>query len=219
MPVEGIIAFDAEKSVEAFAKNSDRLAPRMPFVSMGAYWAHEKSYVGIDLRSGAEAAMDHLLGTGRRHVAFMAPANSGLLLRGARAESYQERMRDSGLPTRVLAAEGVRMDSVMQTLSDAIATDPKLDAILCMNDDLAIYTVFALQKMGIRPGLDIAVVGFDGIDEAEQCPCPITTVSQPASQMCSLAIEFLNAQMEDPSAEPQQIVLQPTLVIRSSSMA
>ena len=66
-------------------------------------------------------------------------------------------------------------------------------------------------------GGDMAILGFDGIEETEDCPCPITTVRQPIEEMCRLTYEFLKAQMEDPSAPIQQQVLKPTLIIRSST--
>jgi LacI family transcriptional regulator len=86
-----------------------------------------------------------------------------------------------------------------------------------MNDDLALSTEIAFSKLGVQIGSDIAIVGFDGIEETEYFPCPITTVRQPIEEMCALAITFLKAQMEDPAAPLRQQILKPSLVIRDSS--
>lgn len=216
VPVDGIIAFDNSASVEAFGRAHDRLAPETPFVSMGAYWSEEKSFVGIDLGAGAEAAMDHLISTGRRRIAYMAPWNSDLLTSGPRFEAYGSRMAGAGLQSETISIQEVKIGSVKETLVESFR-DSMPDAILCMNDDLAIATSFALQRLGIHAGEDIALVGFDGIEETEHCPVPITTVRQPIEEMCGLTWDFLRAQMEDPTGSPQQRLLKPELIIRDSS--
>jgi DNA-binding LacI/PurR family transcriptional regulator len=217
VPVEGIIAFDASASIDAFARDYDRLAPATPFVSMGAYWSESKSYVGIDLKCGAEAAMDHLLATGRRRIAYMAPWNSDLVTTGPRYQAYKERMLGSGLSIRTISTPGVALSAVKESIEEALGAPDAPDAFLCMNDDLAMASSFALDRLGLKAGVDVALIGFDGIEETEDCPCPITTVRQPIEEMCALTFEFLRAQMEDPSAPLQQRILKPTLVIRSST--
>lgn len=217
VPVDGIIAFDNSASVEAFGREHDRIAPRTPFVSMGAYWSEAKSYVGVDLRAGADAAMAHLLETGRRRIAYMAPFNSDLISSGPRFEAYAERMAGAGLPQRIVPVDNTTLNKVRERLSDVFAQADRPDAILCMNDDLAIAASFALPGLGIRPGGDVALVGFDGIEETEHCPVPITTVRQPIEPMCRLTLEILQDQMRDPEAPLQQRLFVPELVIRESS--
>jgi LacI family transcriptional regulator len=217
VPVDGIIAFDNSASVEVFGRQHDRLAPGTPFVSMGAYWSEAQSFVGVDLRSGAEAAMAHLLGTGRRRIAYLAPTQSDLLTAGPRYEVYHRHVTESGFPSLVIGAEHVSIASVKDALTNFAGAGPMPDAILCMNDDLAIVATFALQALGLRAGHDVALVGFDGIEETEQCPVPITTVRQPVEEMCALTVEFLQAQLRDPEAPLQQRILKPELIIRESS--
>jgi len=217
VPVEGIIAFDTSASIEAFAENYENLAAGTPFVSMGAYWSERQSYVGVDLRAGAEEAMDHLMGLGRRRIAYVAPSDSGLLTEGPRYEVYRDKMLGSGLEVSTIGVCAKTLRLTKDSLSEVLAAGTMPEAILCMNDDIAISAVFALQQLGVKVGQDVAVVGFDGIEETEHCPCPITTVRQPIEEMCALTFQFLRAQMEDPEAELQQKILKPTLVIRDSS--
>ena len=214
VPVEGIIAFDASGSIDAFGLDSKRLAPEIPFVSMGAYWSEVRSFVGVDLRFGATEAMTHLLETGRRRIAYFAPWNSDLLTEGFRYEVYRDMMDQAGLPCEIISAKGVTPLSVQESLS---ALESLPEAIFCMNDDLAIAASVAIGRMGLKVGADVALVGFDGIEETEHCPVPITTVKQPINEMCTLTFEFLRSQMEDPEAPLRQQILKPTLVIRDSS--
>lgn len=217
VPVDGIIAFDNSASVEAFAREHDRLAPNVPFVSMGAYWSEAQSFVGVDLRVGTHMAMDHLLGIGRRRIAFMAPEESGLVTEGQRYETFRDRMEGEGLRAETLSSPKMSLSSVRETLREVYAQPGAPDAILCMNDDMAIAVGFALESLGIKVGRDVAIVGFDGIEETAECPVPITTVRQPIEEMCSLTLQFLKDQMDDPTGPLQQRILKPELVIRESS--
>ena len=217
VPVDGIIAFDNSASVEAFAREHDRLAPNVPFVSMGAYWSEAQCFVGVDLRYGADLAMEHLIASGRRRIAYLAPEESDLVATGPRYEAFCDRMNGEGLEAPTIASPKMVLSSVRETLRETFSMPNAPEAILCMNDDIAIAAAFALESLGIKVGQDVALVGFDGIEETEHCPCPITTVRQPVEEMCSLTWQFLKDQMEDPSGPLQQRILKPELVIRESS--
>lgn len=218
VPVDGIIAFDTSASVEAFAKESERIAPMVPFVSMGAYWSEEKSFVGVDLRPGADAAMAHLLETGRKKIAYVAPWTSDLIDAGPRYEAYRNGMVEAGFETRTIGIGHVAYAPIKDSF-EAFDLDALPEALFCMNDEIAIATATILQHRGVRIGEDVAIVGFDGIDETEHCPVPITTVRQPIEEMCRLACEFIQAQMNDLSTPVQQRILTPELVIRESTRA
>lgn len=217
VPVDGIIAFDTSESGETFARNHERLAPSTPFVSMGAYWSEAKSYVGVDLRAGADMAMDHLLETGRKRIAYLAPTDSDTLHTGARADSYREKMEAAGFAQQVISTDAVNLASVKRALLPLQESKNLPEAILCMNDDIAIATEFVLQQMGVMVGTDVALVGFDGLEETELAPCPISTVRQPIEEMCDLAWNFLRTQMDGSVETVQQKILKPSLVIRDSS--
>lgn len=217
VPVDGIIAFDASASVEAFARSVDQLAPNLPFVSMGAYWSEEKSYVGVDLKGGTEAAMDHLFETGRRRIAYVAPWNSGLLTYGPRYEGYRAKMEAAGLEMEMLSIEYVTLDSIHAAFVERQAKGNFPDAFLCMSDDIALEAIPALERMGLQAGREAAVIGFNGTEGTERGPVPLTTVRQPIEQMCAVAYDFLRAQMEDVRTEHQGQVLKPELIIRAST--
>jgi DNA-binding LacI/PurR family transcriptional regulator len=217
VPVDGIIAFDNSASVDLFAREHGRLAPGKPFVSMGAYWSELKSYVGVDLYQGGRSAMTHLLATGRRRIAYLAPWTSGLIDSGPRFEAFRNALVEIGLPPRTIGFETVSFRHIQEALQEIVSERTLPDALLCMNDDTAITAATVLRDLGVQVGHAVAIVGFDGIEETAHCPVPITTVRQPIEEMCSRAWMFMKTQMEDPSAPLQQVVLTPELVIRASS--
>lgn len=220
VPTDGIIAFDPSVSAEAFAHSTDQLAANRPFVSMGAFWSEERSYVGVDLKAGAEMAMDHLFETGRRKIAYVGPRNSYFLGAGARYDGYRDKMVEAGLPLQALSVidtSGERIPTLVAELRGCIETGSLPDALLCFYDDIAVDAIVALMELGLTPGRDVAVVGFNGNEGLDRAPCPISTVRQPVERMCALAFEFLRAQMEDPTAPLQKAILKPELIVRESS--
>lgn len=217
VPVDGIIAFDNSASVGVFTREYDRLAPSIPFVSMGAYWSELKSYVAVDLRQGADHAMRHLLELGRRQIAYVAPWTSDLIDSGPRYDAYLNGMTQTGLTTRTIAVETVSFQHIKLAIDELIRTHSVPEALLCMNDETAIWSAQVLADQGVKIGQDVAIVGFDGIEETAARPVPITTVRQPIEEMCREAWKFLQVQMSDSSAPLQQVVLVPELIIREST--
>lgn len=217
IPVDGIIAFDTSASVDAFARDSDRIAPQVPFVSMGAYWSDSKSYVGIDLRAGADLAMAHLLETGRRKISYLAPWTSELVNSGPRYESYAAAMQNAGLESHTIAVETFTFKPISDAVEELVRSGSLPEAIVCMNDEAAVTASLVLQQLGVKVGQDVAILGFNGIEETAHTPVPLTTVRQPVEEMCRLAWQFLAAQMDDPTAPLQQKILVPELVIREST--
>jgi hypothetical protein len=67
----------------------------------------------------------------------------------------------------------------------------EIEAIIAANDAMAIGAIKALQNMNISVPTDIAVVGFDDVDEARAFSPPLTTVRQPFDEMCTRALEKL----------------------------
>lgn len=221
VPVDGIIAFDASLAAVAFAKDSVELAPNLPFVSMGAFWSEEKSYVGVDLKAGAEDAMDHFFATGRKRIVYLTPELSDAWEGDARYRGYRDRMVQFGLkPEAITIAShpATRSESIEKELRERQSEGQMPDAVLCYYDDISFDVVEALQAMNLHPGRDVGVVGFNGTVGIVRGAIPMSTVRQPVEEMCQLAVEFLQAQIEDPATPIEQRILRPELIVRDSSL-
>jgi LacI family transcriptional regulator len=128
-----------------------------------------------------------------------------------------------------LAAHGIEFDPALVTesrpsltsgVSDVHAVmrvDARPTAMLCYNDYVAMGVMHALRGVGLTPGVDMAVVGFDGMPETEITYPPLSTVQLYGSKVGSDAAELLIARISDPSRAPTRRVEQATLLIRASS--
>jgi DNA-binding LacI/PurR family transcriptional regulator len=67
----------------------------------------------------------------------------------------------------------------MSALLDRI---PDLDAVLAANDRMALGAMHTLRARRLRIREDVAVTGFDDIDEAAWFAPPLTSVGQPLAE-------------------------------------
>jgi LacI family transcriptional regulator len=70
-----------------------------------------------------------------------------------------------------------------------------IDAVFVANDRMAIGLMQGLRELGVRAGVDIAIVGYDDSDAARLSDMPLTTVHVPFYEMGKLAAEKLLKQV------------------------
>ncbi len=216
--VDGCLAFEAAPQLVAMLGRD--AAKRLPLVGIGG--AHfvspelpEMDYVGIDLRVGAEAALRHLLERGCRRIAFV-----GAVRRDdeePRLAVYRQMMTGEGRPQEIILTTHHTRAAGREAVRAYIATQGCPDGMFCFNDDVALGAYRAIREHGLRVPEDVALIGHDGIEDAEYLDCPLTTLAQPVEQMTSLAWSYLRQRMETPALPPQQTLLQAQLVIRAST--
>jgi DNA-binding LacI/PurR family transcriptional regulator len=213
--VDGIIAHESGPAILALLGDAGSI--HFPVVSTGSYnLIQEVDTVYINLDSGAEKAMHHLIAPGCKRVAYM--TNVIPAIHESRYGAYSKVMKEAGLQEEVISVPAMVRAQVRETAKSYIKSNGVPDAILCHNDDIAIGLYRALCDLGIRTPDDVALVGCDGIEDTEYLETPISTIVQPHEQMCTLARQFLENRMEDPTLPLQKAVLFPEFVIRESSM-
>ncbi len=100
---------------------------------------------------------------------------------------FDERLAVSGSFMKESGAEAARA---------LLSTGRCFDALVCMNDQMAIGALGVLRESGMRVPEDAAVVGFDGIEEARYITPPLTTVEQPLEELGQDSVDVLLALMD-----------------------
>lgn len=174
-------------------------------------------FVGIDNISGAKIAAGHLIGLGHKRIAFLGGLSQLSTWQG-RKKGYDEAHRLAGLeidPALVIESRATRQGGV-EAFQKLLALPSPPTAAFCYNDTIAIAACMHLQSMGLVPGRDLAIVGFDDIPEATIFSPKLTTVSSYIRLLGEHAARLLQARMEDPDRPPQTVIVQPKLIIRDS---
>jgi DNA-binding LacI/PurR family transcriptional regulator len=128
----------------------------------------------------ARAATEHLIASGHRRIAVIG-AHEGELVGSAalRMQGYREALEAAGIPyddeivgytTLWHRANGA------DSMRELLARGARFDAVFGLNDTLALGAMRVLQEAGRRVPDDVAVIGFDGLDEAKYSIPSLTTV-------------------------------------------
>ncbi len=89
-------------------------------------------------------------------------------------------------------------------------------AALCFNDVVAIELIRALTEAGVTVGWDLAVIGFDDIEEAKHTLPALTSVAVNGRNLGARAAQLLMRQLASGDFEPEAVLCPTTLVIRAS---
>ncbi len=173
-------------------------------------------YVSADFRLGMTLAAEHLIRLGHKRIAFVGGARRVSPARD-RTEAFRAILPRYGLPqgpivnclpTREGGAAAV--GQLFQDKSNAPT------AVLCHNDLCALGVMLGLADLGLAPGRDVAVIGFDNIPEGAMHRPALTTVAIGAREIGEEAARLLLRRIKSPEGSPESIILPPKLVIRSS---
>lgn len=204
---------------------------RLPFAVVDFDAGADVSAVIVDARAGMKAAVRHLTGLGHRTFGMMSfqrgpgaarvllPA-AGRDLAGIGIEVDQEKLAGAA---EALAEAGLDIDNVPIVHAEPwdetaaglmLDAAPDATAIISMSVMQAIAVVREARLRNIDVPGDLSVVGYNDIPEAEQCNPPLTTVDSCSVEKGRLAAEVVLA-----GGAVRRHVLQPTLLIRSSTAA
>ena len=178
--------------------------------------------VSVDDVLGGRLAVEHLVDRGHRRVAFVGgPDSLGQVrerLEGARRAWREAGMVEDGLvvvPTMALSvAEG-------RAAGERLAGLParrRPTAVFCANDLVALGLLQQATAAGMQVPDDLAIVGFDDIDFAAAAAVPLTSVRQPRAELGRTAARLLLDEAQDPSHAHEQVVFEPELVARRSTL-
>jgi LacI family transcriptional regulator len=214
--VDGLIFAGGGSQQRTLPDGIDRFGA--PVVAIGSHHLPFPS-VRIDNWQASYAAVSHLIETGRRRVACVAgPPQSTTV--GERVQGYQQALEMRRLPAPAHwlrygdfgAASGYHE---ARALLEAAAPP---DAILALNDRMAIGVLAAAADLKVRVPEDLGVVGFDDIPLASYLRPPLTTVRIPAYEMGAAAIRLLLAGIAG-RPHPRAVRLEARLIVRGSTGA
>lgn len=182
--------------------------------------AHALSFVDVENREGARAAVAHLVAGGRRRIATI---HGPLDLASGRDRlgGYRDGLEAAGLqPEPALEAGGEYIPAVAaEAMRSVLRQCPDVDAVFAASDSMAAAVLGVLLDAGRRVPEDVAIVGFDDSPVATSVRPALTTVRQPIVAMGREMARLLMRQVADPGGAPSRVIFPTELVVRDSSAA
>jgi DNA-binding LacI/PurR family transcriptional regulator/signal transduction histidine kinase len=178
--------------------------------------------LSIDNYQGVRAAVEHLIKVHNRRNIAVIRGPVGHSDADERYRAYVETLRANGLsPDPKYEAESLFELQTAAEMAEAAMTrwlrdeHRQLDAVVTASDYMALAAVSAIEAHGLRVPEDIAVVGFDDVDDAQANIPSITTVRQPFYELGYEGMEMLMA-LVDGQALPARSLIPAQLIIRES---
>lgn len=174
----------------------------------------------IDNYGGARMATEHLLSLGRRRIAHLAGPLNWRESRD-RQDGWRDALRDAGVEPGPLVPGDWTSASGEAAFEEILSIAPDLDGVFAANDQMALGILHVAYVRGIAIPEQLAVVGFDGMEETAQFAPSLTTVVQPLRELGREAVQQLLAAIdEEPRLGPAPRRTLPTqLIIRDSAPA
>ena len=179
------------------------------------------STIGVDYSVGIQAAVDHLIALGHRHLAHV---SGPLQLQTARdrRNAFLSALAKHGIPVEAAPViEGdLQIAGGRQAITQIMKMSPRPTAVFTANDMTAIGLIAAARSRGLEVPRDLSVIGLDDIWLAEQSDPPLTTVGLPRYQIGQLAMQMLFDLLDTGKERPSTPVrrqVETSLVVRQTT--
>ena len=201
----------------------DEASPAVPLVLLGEHlMASQRDRVAVDNVAASAEAVTHLVATGRRRIAAVgAKRGSTAATAELRLAGYRQALAAAGIevdPALEVATEHFSRAGGVRAVDALLDAGTDVDALFCFNDLLALGAIEALRQRGLAVPGDVAVVGFDDIEEGRHTDPDLTTVAPDLPALAGFAVERLLARLDEPgTTEGSSIIVPHRLVVRGSS--
>ena len=178
----------------------------------------QASFVDADNRQGAQAAVAHLIASGRRVIATITgPLDTAPGL--DRLKGYRDALAEGGLAldSTLEAMGGFTQEGSAAAMQRLLATRPDIDAVFAASDLMAASALAVITASGRRIPADVAVVGFDDMAIAMSTTPHLTSVRQPIEEMGHEMARLLIESLDAVDPVPRRVILSTQLVRRASS--
>ena len=174
----------------------------------------------IDNFQAAYDAVDHLISTGCKKIAYMGGPGE-VQISNQRMKGYRQALTDNHLEANsrlILHCEFNRESALTQARKLVYGPEPP-EAILAFSDQIAISAIKACKERGLKIPEDISIVGFNNEPVTELLEPPLTSIDQPGFLMGKAAAELLIRQIENEGAatQPEKRILSANLIVRKST--
>lgn len=194
--------------------------PRSPVVQVGGAPVDGIDCVVMGELDGALSAARHLIARGRRRIAYVGEPwlDPG---RSPRCRGYASAHEEAGLevdPRLVVSgADWDRRESGLEVMVGLLRSGIEVDAVMSVNDAVAVGALRAVSLAGLRIPEDVAFTGFDNTEEAAFTTPPLTSVDPGVEQMAALAVDMLADRLDGAEGPDRRVTAETSLVIRASS--
>ncbi|MDF2575344.1 MAG: LacI family transcriptional regulator [Agromyces sp.] len=209
-------------------RDVEALEVPIPLVLLGErIFGGPTDHVTMHNTSSARAAVEHLLELGRTRIALVGASSfpdddtSSATLRQL---GYRRALDAAGIPEApelIRVAEPWNRESGADAVRRMLDEGVSFDAVFALNDTLGLGVLRALGEAGIRVPEEVAVIGFDNIDESRFSVPSLSSVDPGREEIAENAVSLLLERIGEKGERrpPRQIKPDFRIVARESTRA
>jgi len=195
------------------------LQTNLPILNYGI--AGTAPYPTIDVQRGTaiELAMQHIFELGHKHIAYIGSPNYHDPMQAQKVQAYQEAMDRYGLQAHIVPSKGMEShDGYLAAKSLLLdpSTEDRTTAIISGSFDLTRGIIRAADESGHSIPNQLSIVCYDNFKQSDNLDIPVTAVGVDFDEIANHISQTL-LQMINGEETPSAILLEPELVIRSST--
>jgi LacI family transcriptional regulator len=215
--VEGVVLFGASQERDALKLLKTR---NIPYIHVGSLSTPFNGFAsGFDNKEAIKLGVQHLLEMGHRHFG---------ILTGITADNDRAKDRVLGalellaqkkilLKPEMIVECHYELQEARLGLKKLLLSDPKITAIICGQDVLALGALLEAQNQNIKVPKDLSIIGFDDLEISRHILPSLSTIHIDAISMWAQAANHLISQINGVENLPKKIKTGVYLVIRGST--
>jgi DNA-binding LacI/PurR family transcriptional regulator len=213
--VDGVILASSAQSLRLAQECVKAHVPVMMFNTADRA-AAIPSVIADNLKAGS-VVTEYLIAAGHRRIGYIAGI-AGESTSDDREAGIAQTLSRHGLPPHRRAAGNFNIPEALSAFETLRAGDDPPDAVICANDHMALAVLqVARVRLGLRPGQDISIIGFDGVEIGASPGFDLTTYAQPIDLMVEALGAGLMRMIDSRSTIGEQVVVDGDLVVRASA--
>lgn len=177
------------------------------------------SYVSVDDYAAAQVAVQHILTTGHRNIAFIngPPENK---YAQHRLRGFIDTLRANDIPVVnewIVQSTEISFETAFASSFQLLNSMRRPNAFFAASDIYGAAIIKATQAVGLKVPNDVVVVSFDNLEVTQMTSPTLTSINQPKFQQGFAAAEVLFEIVQTGNTEQRKIMLGTELVVRQSS--
>lgn len=192
----------------------------IPCVFSTTYYPRaEGDCVMTDLETGSYRLTKYLLELGHRAIYYLVSMDPEAPIRSLRLAGYRRAYEELGLelnPSWVIQCHKPDYQTGYRE-SLRLLGSKKPDAIIAINDVMALGARRAIRERGLAIPRDISIAGYDDHIYSVISDIPLTTVHQNIEEIARLSVELLILRIEGATQPSELRYIVPELMVREST--
>jgi DNA-binding LacI/PurR family transcriptional regulator len=196
-----------------------------PMVLLGERALHGNvHHVAMANTDGARAVAEHLVARGRRRIAIVGSFDEhGVSAGSLRTRGFLDVLDEAGIrhdPARTGETLQWTRAAGAAAMRQVLDRGVEIDGVFGLNDVLALGAMRVLYERGLRVPEDVAVAGFDDIEDGRFARPSLTTVDPGRAQIASSAVALLAERLAGGDAAAsgaEELVVAGALHVREST--